>query len=74
MILAAIAASCSITSCDSLFGNNHGKIENPGDTTQKASVEEIDSSEIQLSPKDSLIKAEPEKAAEEINSDAPATK
>lgn len=74
MILAAIAASCSLTSCDFLFDNNHSKIENPGDKTQKASVEEIDSSEIQLSPKDSLVKAEPEKTPEEINSDAPATK
>lgn len=74
MILAAIAASCSLTSCDSLFNNEHGKIENPGDTTQKASVEEIDSSEIQAPKEDSLVKAEPESAPKEMNSDAPATK
>lgn len=76
MILAAIAASCSLTSCDYFSSNNHGNAEKPGDITQKASVEEIDSSEIQLTPKDSLVKTEqePEKALEEINSDAPATK
>ncbi|MCR6638796.1 MAG: hypothetical protein NVV82_07345 [Sporocytophaga sp.] len=74
MILAAIAVSCSLTSCDFLSSNNHGRAEKPVDTTQKANVEEIDSSEIQLTPKDTLVQTEPEKASEEINSDAPATK
>ncbi|GAL84942.1 hypothetical protein MYP_2170 [Sporocytophaga myxococcoides] len=74
MILAAIAASCLLTSCDFLSFNNYGKAGKPADTTQKAHVEEIDPSEIEPTSKDSLIKSELEKVSEEIDSDAPAAK